>query len=308
MILTVCPNPCVDCTIEIENFSVGKLNRLDNKIENTSGKALNTAVGIARLSGDVTASGFMFETGGRRFDRFLKSENIKSDFVWVEGSVRVNYKIIDGKAMMTEINDKGDFVPFDKQEDLLNLVEKLSKGASVVVLSGSLPQGVADDYYVRLIERIDENAKIIVDCDGERLRQCLATGRVYMIKPNMTELQNHFAKKISLISDIKYYAKELLKEGAKYAMVSMGMNGAIYTDGERTYFCRSANVAVNSTVGAGDSMVAASALAIEQGLSMEQTLKMAVAAGTASVTTCGTNLFTKEKYEEILQKLTVETL
>ncbi len=308
MILTVCPNPCVDCTIEIEDFSVGKLNRLANKIENTSGKALNAAVGIKRLNGEVLASGFMFENGGARFEEFLDNEHIASHFVWEKGSVRVNYKIIDSKAMMTEINDKGDYVTQEKQLELLSLVNKLSKTASVVILSGSLPQGVQNDYYAKLIENIDENAKIIVDCDGERLKRAIATNRVYMIKPNMAELQNHFGKKIKLISDVKYYANELIKEGVNSVMVSMGMNGAIYTDGKDAYYCRSENVAVNSTVGAGDSMVAASALAIEQGLSMERTLKMAVSAGTASVTTCGTNLFTKEKYDEILQKLTVEKL
>ena len=308
MILTICANPCVDCTIEIEDFSVGKLNRLDSKLENTSGKALNTAVGVSRLFGEAATTGFMFESGGARFIEFLNNENIKSSFVWVSGSVRVNYKIIDSKAMMTEINDKGDFVPQDKQLELLQLVNKLSKEASVVVLSGSLPQGVASDYYLKLIENIDSKAKVIVDVDGDRLKNALKSGRIDMIKPNMAELQNHFGKKISLISDIKYYANELIKEGTKSVMVSMGMNGAIYTDGNNTYYCRSESVAVNSTVGAGDSMVAAAALAIENGLSMEQTLKMAVAAGTASVTTFGTNLFTKEKYEEILQKLTVEKL
>ena len=91
-------------------------------------------------------------------------------------------------------------------------------------------------------------------------------------------------------------------------MVSMGRSGAVYTDGAHTLFCKSENVAVNSTVGAGDSMVAAACLAIEEGDDMEHTLMRAVAAGTASVTTAGTNLFTKDKYLEILEKLTVERL
>ena len=142
MILTVCPNPCIDCTIEIEELKVGKLNRLDSKIENTSGKALNTAVGIKRLGGDVIASGFMFETGGRRFERFLKAEGIDYDFVNMKGSVRVNYKIIDAKSMMTEINDKGDFVSEAKQAELLAKIASLSADADIVVMSGSLPQGV----------------------------------------------------------------------------------------------------------------------------------------------------------------------
>lgn len=33
MILTVCPNPCIDYTLYIENFKEGKLNRISKKVE-----------------------------------------------------------------------------------------------------------------------------------------------------------------------------------------------------------------------------------------------------------------------------------
>ena len=72
--------------------------------------------------------------------------------------------------------------------------------------------------------------------------------------------------------------------------------------------CRSENVAVNSTVGAGDSMVAAACVATIEGADKPEILRRAVAAGTASITTPGTNLFTKEKYLEILENLKVAKL
>ena len=49
MILSICPNPSIDCTIELDSLNVGMLNRIDNKVETYSGKALNVAVGVARL-------------------------------------------------------------------------------------------------------------------------------------------------------------------------------------------------------------------------------------------------------------------
>ncbi len=307
MILTVCPNPCIDCTLEIEDFRVGRLNRLEDKIENTSGKALNTAVGIKRLGGDCLASGFMFETGGRRFERFLKNEGVPYDFVWMEGNVRVNYKIIDGKSMMTEINDKGDYVSTAGRKELLSKVTSLSESADTVVISGSLPSGVESDYYFKLIKSVPEGKRIIIDCAGEDLKQSLRAG-VYMIKPNLYELENYFGRHITSIEEIKECAVELTGSGAQRVMVSLGRSGAIYTDGVHTYFSKSENVAVNSTVGAGDSMIAATCLALEDGDDMRTTLKRAVAAGTASVTTPGTSLFTREKYLEILEHLTVEEI
>ena len=238
MILTVCPNPCIDCTLEIEDFRVGRLNRLEDKIENTSGKALNTAVGIKRLGGDCLASGFMFETGGRRFERFLKNEGVPYDFVWMEGNVRVNYKIIDGKSMMTEINDKGDYVSTAGRKELLSKVTSLSESADTVVISGSLPSGVESDYYFKLIKSVPEGKRIIIDCAGEDLKQSLRAG-VYMIKPNLYELENYFGRHITSIEEIKECAVELTGSGAQRVMVSLGRSGAIYTDGVHTYFSKS---------------------------------------------------------------------
>ena len=86
-------------------------------------------------------------------------------------------------------------------------------------------------------------------------------------------------------------------------MLSLGADGAILTDGSESYFCKSASVAVNSTVGAGDCMVAAACVGLTQGVPMHELLKMSVAAGTAAVTTSGTNLFYKDKYNEIYAKI-----
>ena len=59
MVLSVCPNPSVDCTVEVETLKVGATNRIDNKVITYSGKALNAAIGVARLKGDSFATGFL---------------------------------------------------------------------------------------------------------------------------------------------------------------------------------------------------------------------------------------------------------
>ncbi len=307
MILTVCPNPCIDCTIEVEDLKIGRLNRVEHKQENMSGKALNSAVGVSRLDGKVLATGFMFETGGKRFSKALNSEGIDNQFVWTKGSVRVNYKIIDGKSMMTEINDRGEKVPLTKQKELLTLVEDLSKDAEMVIISGSLPRGVESTYYYELCKAVNKKSKIVVDCEKENLYQALKAG-VFMVKPNLAELEKFAEKKFKSYDEMIDSCKDIIKLGAKYVLLSLGAGGAILTDGIESYFCKSANVAVNSTVGAGDSMVASACVAFLEKQSLDKVLMRAVAAGTASVTTSGTNLFTKDKYLEILDKLSVRKL
>ena len=58
MILTVCPNPSIDCTVELNSLEIGRMNRIENKILTYSGKALNVAIGVSRLGGDALATGF----------------------------------------------------------------------------------------------------------------------------------------------------------------------------------------------------------------------------------------------------------
>ena len=117
----------MDCTIELDALNVGMLNRISNKVETYSGKALNVAMGVARLEEKSFATGFMFENNGKMFEQTLEKEGVAHEFVWNKGSVRVNYKIIDKRSMLTEINDKGDEVSEEKQIELVRLVEKLAK-------------------------------------------------------------------------------------------------------------------------------------------------------------------------------------
>ena len=307
MILTICPNPSMDCTIELDNLNVGMLNRISNKVETYSGKALNVAVGVARLGEKSFATGFMFENNGRLFEYTLDNEGVKHKFVWNKGSVRVNYKIIDKRSMLTEINDKGDEVNTAKQDELINLVKEVSPNCNIAVMSGSLPKGVAPSFYSDVLSVIPSNVKKVVDTEKVNLEYALKHD-LYLVKPNLRELEGYVGESLKTKKEIYRAALSLIDRGVRYVLVSLGSEGAILTDGRDGFFCKSVNVAINSTVGAGDSMVAAACVQIEKNADIEEILRSSVAAGTASITTSGTNLFYKDKYDEIYRKIFVERL
>ena len=307
MILSVCPNPSVDCTVEVGALKVGATNRIDNKIVTYSGKALNVSIGVARLGGDSYATGFLYRQNGANFTHRLDEEGVKNTFVWNEGSTRTNYKIVDKRSMLTELNDRGDPVTEEKQEELLSLVGELGSRAEVVVMSGSLPLGVPDDYYYRLSRVLPGRTKKIVDATGDRLTHAMKAG-LFLVKPNLSELEELTGETYSDFNDMIRGCRVLLDGGAENVLLSIGRKGAILTDGSSAWYCKSANVAVNSTVGAGDSMISAVARFVGEGADKEELLRTAVAAGTASVTTPGTNLFYYEKFREIYEKLAVEKL
>ena len=308
MILSICPNPSIDCTIELDNLNVGMLNRINNKVETYSGKALNVAIGIARLNKDCIATGFMFENHKSMFEHTLKKEGVDYDFVYSPGAARTNYKIIDRKSMLTEINDKGAVVSLKKQYELIDKIKELSKNCSIAVMSGSLPSGVSKDFYGQALSGVPKEAKVIVDAEKENVLSAISSRQIFMVKPNLKELEAFSNKGLTTKTEIAEACKCYIDLGVNYVMVSLGGDGAILTDGKRSLFCKSANVAVNSTVGAGDSMVAAICSALEDNSSQEEMLLRAVAAGTAAVTTSGTNLFYKDKYDEIYSKIFVEQL
>lgn len=307
MILTVCPNPSIDCTMELHALNVGRVNRIDNKIITYSGKAINVAIGVKRLGGDCTVTGFMFDNDSKSFLHNLDKEGVISRFVNNPGNVRTNYKIIDFRSMMTEINDKGEMVSAEKQNELISVVSELSCNCSVAVISGSLPQGVSDNYYPRLVSSINKNAKVFVDTEGPKLLAAVREG-VALIKPNLAELEGIIKENLKTKVEMIAACRKVIDLGAEKVLLSLGSHGAILTDGSKSLFAKTANVAVNSTVGAGDSMISAAAVMTEKGADDEEILRSAVAAGTASITTPGTNLFYSDKYNEIYKKVKVEVV
>ncbi len=308
MILSICPNPSIDCTIELDSLNVGRLNRIDSKVETYAGKALNVAVGVARLGEDSFATGFMFDNHAKLFEHNLDKEGVKYSFVHNQGSTRVNYKIIDKRSMLTEINDRGESVTREKQLELIELVKKLSVDSNIAVVAGSVPKGVDSSFYGELVKEIPSRVKLVIDAERDNTLSAIGAREIFLVKPNLRELEGFAQASLSTIPDMIKASRKYLDLGVQNVMISLGMDGAILTDGTTNYYCKSANVAVNSTVGAGDCMVAATCVAVQNGLPMQEVLRQAVAAGTAAVTTSGTNLFYKDKYNEIYAKISSQKI
>ncbi len=307
MILTVCLSPCIDVNIEVDSLSVGKAHKIINKSVFFTGKALNVATGIARLKKDVFATGFMYEENGNRFEQELHKEGVPYKFVWCKGRVRENYKFIDNKSMLTEVDDVSPAVSEEKQEELIALVKNLSSACEAVVISGGLAKGMSPDYYAKILNAVPQNVKKIVDSEGERLLESLKCG-VDLIKPNIDELDRTLKKSFTSRREMLEGCNELIKKGAKRVLLSLGKGGAIITDGVQSYYSKSVNVAMNSTLGAGDAMVAAATCSLASGHNLKEILRHGVAAGTAAVTTPDSISFMKSKYEDILSQLTVEEI
>lgn len=298
MILTVGMSPCVDVTVRLNNFALGKTNVAGEKIVTYAGKANNVALGVSRLGGAAFVTGFMYNENGSLFEKALDKEGIPFSFIWNPGRVRENYKFIDGKGVLTEVNEEGREVAGEKLRDLLDFVRVQAAKSKAAVISGGAPKGTPASFYKDLVTAA-KGAKIVAaDTYGDRLKAALEAG-VDLIKPNLDELSATLGGEFSARNEQLAGARALAKAGAKHVLLSLGGEGSILTDGEETYYAEGVRVAVESTVGAGDAMLAAATKSLAEGLPLAEILRRAAAAGTASVTERSDPSFKKETYDKI---------
>lgn len=298
MILTVGMSPCVDVTVRLNKFALGKTNVAGEKIVTYAGKANNVALGVSRLGGAAFVTGFMYNENGSLFEKALDKEGIPFSFIWNPGRVRENYKFIDGKGVLTEVNEEGREVAGEKLRDLLDFVRVQAAKSEAAVISGGAPKGTPASFYKDLVTAA-KGAKIVAaDTYGDRLKAALEAG-VDLIKPNLDELSATLGGDFSARNEQLAGARALAKAGAKHVLLSLGGEGSILTDGEETYYAEGVRVAVESTVGAGDAMLAAATKSLAEGLPLAEILRRAAAAGTASVTERNDPSFKKETYDKI---------
>jgi len=289
MITTITLNPAVDKTIEINNFSVGNVNRVSSVRLDAGGKGINVSKVIKNLGGKSRAMGILSGKSGKFIKGYLDEIEISNDFIFTKGETRTNIKVVDlVNHTNTDINEAG---PQASECDLDELSDKIFENVNkddILILSGSVPSNVDKKIYANWITKAKKSgAKTILDADGELLKYGILSGP-YLIKPNIDELEGMFNKKIVGTLETVEIAKKLLEYGIIIVAVSLGSKGAVFVSKECSIYARGLKVDVKSTVGAGDSMVAALAHSLESGLSFEETVKLAVACSAANVMTSGT--------------------
>jgi 1-phosphofructokinase len=289
MIKTVTMNPAIDKTMEIDNFRIGAVNRISSIRLDAGGKGINVSKTIKALGGSSLAIGVLAGSNGEYIKSYLDYMGIDNDFLFAKGETRTNVKIVDKlKGTNTDINEPG----ADLSAEDLSLMEKKIfsdiNSDSILVISGSIPANVSESIYQEWTERGKKaGARVLLDSDGELLREGIKAGP-YLVKPNIRELERLFGRKLDSRDEIVETAKRLLETGVEIVVVSLGADGAVFVNRNKVIYSEALMVDVKSTVGAGDAMVGALALALQRGYPFERAVTLSTAAGAANVATYGT--------------------
>src|SRR5581483_7377663 len=200
-------------------------------------------------------------------------------FVRIDGQTRISIKIADpARGETTDINFPG-CAPTPNDLALLRAqIDELSAlDHAWFVIAGSLPPGVGPTFYRDLAKKLRERGqRVALDTSGEQLRHALEA-QPQIVKPNIHELEALVGRRLENDAAILAAARELATRGAELVVVSMGADGALFVTKDEAITARPPKIAVKSTVGAGDAMVAGIIAARLNGSSLADTARLATA-------------------------------
>lgn len=306
MIVTVTMNPAIDKTVDVETFVHGGLNRVKHIVMDAGGKGINVSKTIKALGGDSIATGFLGGNNGNTIVYMLASDEINAEFMTVEGETRINTKIVESDGSVTELNEAGPEISEEEQKMLVEQLLNYAKEGTWFVLSGSVPTGVSKSIYGDIIRKAhDKGAKVFLDADGELFTQSLAA-KPDVIKPNRAELEKYIGADHSLTEEeLLNVGNEFLAQGIGTVIISLGHEGALFLTKEQSLKCPAISIEVQSTVGAGDALVAAFTYGMDKGEDFEACAKLGIATSAGAVATEGTKPPTRDKVDELIQLVKV---
>ncbi|AWB44196.1 1-phosphofructokinase [Paenibacillus sp. CAA11] len=303
-VLTITLNPALDKTVNLDQFEVGGLNRVSELRIDPGGKGINVAKVLRQFGESVITTGFVGGYTGEQLLTFLDSLQIRHEFIEVSGETRTNLKIVDNtKKITTEINERGPEILSGEAEVFKHQIGSLLDETAVLVLGGSVSPGISQDIYQALIEAAKlKEVKTILDADGEALKHGLKA-KPYAIKPNIHELEQLLGKKLDTEEEIISAGNEFIRQGVSWVIVSMGGEGSLFISQDEVVRAHPFPITPKSTVGAGDSMVAAISACLLHGRSLEETARWATAAGTVTASMPGTEVCSLEEVETHLDQV-----
>lgn len=304
-ILTVTVNPALDVSTSIDQVSTDQKLRCGPTRLDPGGGGVNVARVVQRLGGQALA---VYAAGGPTGDAYrqlIQAEHVPTVVVPIAGSTRESFTVDEtstGKQYRFVL--LGPHLSEPEWRACLAIAAEAIPVGGYVVASGSLPPGVPHDFYARIARLAREReARCVVDASGPALAGALAEG-VFLIKPSRRELGEHVGSALDSDQEQVDAALSLVGQGAaEFVALSLGAAGAVLASRAGIIRLPVPRVHVRSTVGAGDSFLGAFVLRIAQGHDAAAAFRAAIAAGSATAMTPGTELCHRDDFEQLEAEL-----
>ncbi|RKS86226.1 1-phosphofructokinase [Microbacterium sp. AG790] len=295
MIVTLTANPSLDRTVTLSDaLRVGEVQSALSVREDAGGKGINVTRVLAG-SGVATRAVLPLDADDP-FAAVLRSAHVPVLAVPLPGAARANLTLTDSDGVTTKINLPGVTRTAQDAATLIDATVRASADADWLVLAGSLPPGLSEDFYVDVITAVRAAGasapRIAVDTSGPALRAVVERGRPDLIKPNDEELAElagvALDAELPLPEAVLAVARQLVPTRVGAAFVTLGGDGAVLVDPDGAWFGTPPPTRVRSTVGAGDSSLAGFLLADVAGAAPDERVRSGIRYGSAAAALPGT--------------------
>lgn len=300
-ILTLTVNPALDISTSTPQVVAEHKLRCNTSSLAPGGGGVNVSRVVRRLGGRTLA---VYTAGGpigEAYRHLVEAERVPSMVVPIRGSTRESFTVDDiSTGAQFRFVLEGPELSEDEWRSCLDYVSQTVAPDGFVVASGSLPPGVPDDFYARVVRLAREvGARSIVDTTGPALAEALAEG-TFLVAPSRRELEAYVGAALDSEQSQLDAASSLIDSGAaEYVTLTLGAQGAILASREATYRLPAPPVEPVSSLGAGDSFLAGFVFRMAQGCGVEMAFRTAVAAGSAAVITPASELCQRADIERL---------
>lgn len=304
-VVTLTMNPSLDISTSINSVAPELKLRCNAPTFHPGGGGINVSRAIKFLNGESTAVYAAGGHTGHRLTQLLNEEGIANQPVSIHGLTREGFAVYEeSSTLQYRFNMPGPELDADEWIRCLETVFELNP--KYIVASGSLPPGVPIEFYGEITRYAKQyNIRVIVDTAGDALKRSFGKG-VYLMKPNLRELELFSGEMISGEDHIREVARRLIREGlAEVMVVSMGAAGASLITEKDYAHMRAPIVKIQSKVGAGDSMVGGLVMGLADGRDLLDAVRFGIAAGTAAVMTPGTELCRESDTQRLYEQISV---
>ena len=307
-ILTVTMNPAIDTNTIIDHIVYDKKLRCEKPKHEPGGGGINVSRALKKLGAESVAVFTCGGANGERLKNILNNEDVKNLPVKIKDSTRENFSVVETASCKNyRFVMPGPSLDQNELDKIIENIREFDEKVKFAVISGSLPEGVPEDFYAQVTDCCKEkDYKVIIDTTGKSLKNVFEKG-VYLIKPNWRELTDLLGEETEDEIRLAEEAQKLMKaNGTQNIVLSLGSGGAMLIENDSFKHFRAPAVKIKSKVGAGDSMVAGIVLSLSRGESIEHAVKYGVAAGASAVSTSGSQLCEKELTDKLFTKILSE--
>lgn len=290
-IATLTMNPTIDVSYDVARMRHTHKMRTDDEWYAPGGGGINVARVLVRLGGNARCYYLSGGATGPALDGLIDLHQLVRTRIPIAGPTRIATAALEhetGKEY--RFTPQGPKIAEREWQECLERLEEAD--CDVMVLSGSLPPGVPDDFYARVIRLLrPRGIEIVLDSSGAALAHGIEAGSLWLVKPSQGELQQYVGRTLSTPKEIGKAAMGLVESGkARLVAVTMGREGAVLAREAGPVFLPALKIEAASAVGAGDSFVAGMLFALCRGDDELQAFRLGIAAGSAAVLRAGAGL------------------